>query len=64
MLAHAATQRNFRNLLAFSGAQFGRPAYHTAVEVAELKKWTFRDNSHATQKNQSPSDSRSVRAIV
>lgn len=30
-------------LLAFSGAQLGHPVYHTAVDVAELRKWTFSD---------------------
>jgi len=37
-------------LLAFSGVQLGHPVYHTAVDVAELKKWTFSDSQSGTQK--------------
>jgi DNA sulfur modification protein DndB len=37
-------------LLAFSGAQFGRRVYHTAVDVNELKTWTFNDDLNAGRK--------------
>ena len=37
-------------LLAFSGAQFGRRVYHTAVDVNDLKTWTFNDDSNAGSK--------------
>lgn len=37
-------------LLAFSGAQFGRRVYHTAVDVNDLKTWTFNDDSNAGRK--------------
>ena len=37
-------------ILAFSGAQLGHPVYLSSVDVAELKKWTFSDVPHDTQK--------------
>lgn len=37
-------------LLAFSGAQFGHRVYHTAVDVNDLKTWTFNDDSDAGSK--------------
>lgn len=36
--------------LAFSGVQFGRRVYHTAVDVNDLKTWTFNDDSNTGSK--------------
>ena len=37
-------------LLAFSGAQFGRPVYLASVDVNDLKKWTLSDVPHEAAK--------------